>query len=251
MKSLQSMDQHRPVGFLEHVTTDLNLVVWTDGDQVRVERGVVKRAEGNAVGHRWRAENLAIANDVGGFQERLMLQPTDSAVALIGFEDAFTEFLLVEPLLDGSCDVPPTDVSFNRIICHIAERGKTPFIDTDRERQGLWGIADDEHRIFGFVPSLNDAVKVDQRHSPHHGFSKPHVVWMTGIAPAIAVPEQAVVANSVVVRSRLAFLGRNRGDAQWKATDPRLEYALRRLQWHAIAIKSEAALKQTPIEQVG
>ena len=56
------MYQHRAIGFLQHVPPNLNLIIGADGNQVRVERGVMQRAEGDAVRNDRRAERLAIAD---------------------------------------------------------------------------------------------------------------------------------------------------------------------------------------------
>ena len=83
-----------------------------------------------------------------------------------------------------------------------------------------------------------------------HRFPKPDVVGMVGVGSAIPVVQQAVIADGIVVGSRLAFLHRHRGDAQRQAADPRVEDPLRSLKWNSLTFKGEATLQFPPVEQV-
>ena len=65
MESLQPMDQHRSVGFFQHVAAHLNFIIRSDRHQVRVERRMMERTEGDAVWHGRRAKRLTVAWKVG------------------------------------------------------------------------------------------------------------------------------------------------------------------------------------------
>lgn len=49
MKPLEAVDQHRPVGFVPHILTNFDDAIWSDPDQILVERGVVKSAQRDAI----------------------------------------------------------------------------------------------------------------------------------------------------------------------------------------------------------
>ena len=70
LEALQAMLEHRPVDFLQHVEAHDDLEVRRHADDVRVERGVVKLAEREAVGNDRLAQRMAVGEDVGGFQGR-------------------------------------------------------------------------------------------------------------------------------------------------------------------------------------
>ena len=72
MEPLQAVDQHRAVGLLEHVSAHLDLIIRPDRQQVRIEGGMMQRAEGDAVRHRRRAKRFTVANDVSGLQELIV-----------------------------------------------------------------------------------------------------------------------------------------------------------------------------------
>lgn len=99
------MDQHWTVGFFKDIPAHLDLVVGSDRHQVCIKSGVVKRAKGDAVRYRRGAKRLAITDDMGGFQELLVPQTTDRAMTPIRVQYSFTEFLLMEPLLNHPCDI--------------------------------------------------------------------------------------------------------------------------------------------------
>ena len=119
----------------------------------------------------------------------------------------------MQPLLDGSRDIAPANVGFDRVIRDVPQAREPPLIDGDRECEGLRGVANDEHGVFSFVLPLHDAVEVDERHTAPHRFTQSDVIGMLGIASAVPVPQQAVVADGIVVRPRLTFSHGYGGDA--------------------------------------
>ena len=77
------------------------------------------------------------------------------------------------------------------------------------------------------------------------------IVRVTGIGSSIAISEQTIGPEGVVIRSGLPFDYWNRRDAQRKSADAGLENTLRRLQRDALAIQIEAAHEDSPIQKVG
>jgi hypothetical protein len=152
VESLQSMDQHRTVGFFEHVMTHLDLVVGSNRHQVGVEGRVVKGAQRDSVRHRRRAKRFTITDDVGGLEKLVVPETADGAVTLIRLKYPLSKLLLVQSLLDGSRDVAPTNVSFHRVIRHVPQTCELPLVDGHCECKELRGVADDEHSAAG-LPS--------------------------------------------------------------------------------------------------
>ena len=82
LEALQAMLEHRPVDLLQHVEAHRDLEVGRDADDVGVERGVMQRAEREAVGNYRLAGRVAIREDVGGLQQLVMAESADGASAL-------------------------------------------------------------------------------------------------------------------------------------------------------------------------
>jgi hypothetical protein len=64
LKTLQPMQQHRPVDFLQHVEAHGDLEIRRDADDVRIEGGVVELAEREAVGNDRLTPRVAVRQDV-------------------------------------------------------------------------------------------------------------------------------------------------------------------------------------------
>jgi len=64
MEPLQAVDQHRPVGLVQHIRSNSHGVVGCDADDVAIERSVVQRAQRHAVGNGGNAEGVGVRHDV-------------------------------------------------------------------------------------------------------------------------------------------------------------------------------------------
>ncbi len=68
LKSLKAVPKHRPVAFLKHVKTNLDLKIRRDTDDVRIERRVMELAERKAVGNHGLSQGMAIRKDMRSFK---------------------------------------------------------------------------------------------------------------------------------------------------------------------------------------
>lgn len=106
MKSLQPVNEHRPVRVVEDILPDFHNAVWPDSDQVSVEGGVMEAAQRNAVRHGRFTERVGVRQNVGRLDQLLAFQPTDCTVELIGPDDSFTERRLVQALSEEPRRIP-------------------------------------------------------------------------------------------------------------------------------------------------
>lgn len=107
-------------------------------------------------------------------------------------------------------------------------------------------VADDEHRPLGDVPPLVDPVEVGQRHALPHRGSETLVVAMSPIAAAIAIQEQPVFTDPVVVRSFPPRDVRGRADAQRQTTHRGPEDPLLAHERHAPPVELEPLSQNAP-----
>jgi hypothetical protein len=68
------MDQHRTVRFFKYVASDFNLVIGPHGHEVRIERRVMQRAQGDAVRHRRSANRFVRRSKKARGQLALIVQ---------------------------------------------------------------------------------------------------------------------------------------------------------------------------------
>ena len=160
MESLEPMDQHRAVRFVEDIAAHLDNTVRPDADQVPVERCVVELAQGNPVGHHRRAERVRIGHDVRGFEEFVTPQSTHGTVMLVRPHDALPELALMEPLPEQARGVATAQVRRFVLDADRAEGREPSLVDADGERQSRRIVADDEDGPLGGVEPRHDAVEV-------------------------------------------------------------------------------------------
>lgn len=98
MESLKSVNQHRPVLLIEDILADLHDVVWPDPNQVRVERGMMQRAQRKAVRDRRHAEWIRVWKDVSSFEQLVATQPAHGTMMLIRAHHSLAKFALVQSL---------------------------------------------------------------------------------------------------------------------------------------------------------
>jgi hypothetical protein len=73
----------------------------------------MQRAERDAVGDGRRSAFIAIANDVCGFEELVVLEPADGAMTLVRLEDPLAKLLLMQPLLYDPRRIPLANCGLN------------------------------------------------------------------------------------------------------------------------------------------
>jgi|RhiMethySRZTD1v2_1073278.scaffolds.fasta_scaffold100855_1 hypothetical protein len=111
MEPLQPVFQHRPIRLFENIWANLNDVVRTHTDNLRVERRMMELAQRQPVRDARFTLGIGIGDDVSRFEQFLVSQSADRAVLPIGRQHALTECLLVEPLAHEPRDVATANVS--------------------------------------------------------------------------------------------------------------------------------------------
>ena len=102
IEALKSVHQHRAVGFMQHILTDFNPIIRPNSDQMRVKRGVMKRAQRDSIRNGGRSTFVTIADDVRSFEKLITFESADRAVTLIRIEHVLAKLLLVQALLHES-----------------------------------------------------------------------------------------------------------------------------------------------------
>ena len=87
---------------------DFDDVVWSDANDVMVERRVVDLAQGEPIGDHRLAGGLAVADDVGRVEQIPVAKSAQGALVPIGTQDPLPEPPLVESDADGGSDVGAT-----------------------------------------------------------------------------------------------------------------------------------------------
>ena len=105
MESSEAMLQHRAIRLTEEAGAQIDGQIGTDPEDVPVERGVMERAEGEAVGDDRFPAWVAVRQDMGGVEEFASPEATDRAAVLVGVEDTLAEALLVQPALGNDGQV--------------------------------------------------------------------------------------------------------------------------------------------------
>jgi hypothetical protein len=82
-QSLQSVQEHGAVLFVEDIAPDLDHQVGPDTDDVIVEGRVVQLAKGEAIADSRLAERIGIAHDVCGIKELSVPQPAHRALPTV------------------------------------------------------------------------------------------------------------------------------------------------------------------------
>jgi hypothetical protein len=72
LEPLNTVDEHRSVHLFENVRPDLDHVVRSDAQDVRIESGMMKPAQRETVGYDRFALWVQIRNDVRGVEQRAM-----------------------------------------------------------------------------------------------------------------------------------------------------------------------------------
>lgn len=238
MEILQAVAQHQTVDFVEDVVPDLHDEVVADAEDVAIEGGVMELAHGQTIRDDRLSSGVAVGKDVRGVEQLGMPQAAKCARVAVRPQHALAELQLMKPLTGQPGDVRPArgvhDVDL--------EVGPDQLRVVHRHGEGQRGgiVAHDEHGPLREVLTGNDAMEVDERHLLLHGDSQTHVVGMTGVGAAVAVPQEAVRSHLIFVGSRPPRDFRHGGDAQRRSQHGGLEDALGPHKWHAAAVEDEA-----------
>jgi len=197
--------EHGAVGFVEDVGADLDYVVGADAQDVAVESGVVEFTQGDAIGHDGQATGVAVGDDVGGVEEFRVFETAQGALLLVRPDYFFAKGALVQPGAHGGGDVDPS--GFGGVFGHgkgLLILGRLGIdgpgvVGRYCEGEGIGIVADDEYGPDGQVAPLDDAVEVDEGDLVLHGTAQADVVSVMGICAAIAIEQEAVRGEAVVV----------------------------------------------------
>lgn len=211
---LQPVAEHRAVLLLEDVVPDLDHQVRPDAEDVPIEGGVVDLAQRNPIGDHRVAVRMPIREDVRGLEQFDVPQPANRAALTVGPEDAGTKLLLMHPPLGEHRDVLAANRRGRLGHPGLEWDDRPPVVDLDAKGEFGGIVADDEHRVFGVVPSGHETDEVDERNLAPHGLAKPHVVRVRRVEAAVLVVNHTAHADRVVVGSGLPRAFRRGHDAQ-------------------------------------
>jgi len=96
----------------------------------------------------------------------------------------------------------------------------------------------------------NDAEEVNQRNTTNHRLPQADVVRLLDVGASIAIAQQAIGTDLIVIGSSLSLRRRRCRDAQWDVEDRGLENPLRRRQQrHRPALELEALEQHRSVER--
>jgi len=206
VKGLDRMHQCRTVVLLQDVRSNLEYVVRTKTEELPIEGGVMESAEREPVADEWLSSGLGIGDDVRRVEQLFVTEVTEGALTLIGREHPLAESSLVQTDANGRRDVAPTR-TVRVLNSDVYVRGRPGrekqmlrIVDGNRHGQARRIIPDDVYGPRRQVLARRDAVKVRERKPTPHRLPQALILWMIGIAPAIPVPQEFVLSESIVVR---------------------------------------------------
>jgi|SRR5882672_3369348 len=187
---------------------------------------------------------MRIGDDVRSAEELFMPKSTEGALMVVCLEHAFPEGALMEAHTHHRGDVASSCV--NDIVGNFS-RG----LRSSRDERGI--IYRNTHRhIRRVIPNNIDGpgreiladrytVEINQRESQPHRGSETLIVWVSGIGSAVAIPEEVVRTEPVVVRT--FWSGR---DGEWPVLHHLgLEDALWAQQGNSDSLKLESLEEQS------
>ena len=140
------------------------------------------------------------------FEKRVAVQAADSAVSAVRLEHAFAELALMQALLKLAGRVAPPDVGLRGLGRRRGVKAhESRLVHADRECQAGRIVPDDIDRPRGLVEAWNDAVKVDERRLTGHRQAQADVLSMPRVDASVAVSQEAVLPERVVVRGVLTL----------------------------------------------
>jgi len=123
---------------------------------------------------------------------------------------------------------PPSAVgilmySVDRITCKSGESDVRRIVDSDRECELGRIVSDDEYGPSSDILPWDNSVEVDEGQPTFHSKAQPAIVWMVSVRSTIAITEETIGAEGVIVRPFGSSCNRKRNLAEHL----RLEDALR------------------------
>ena len=115
MESLKSVLERRAVFFDEHVSANLDSVVRAHSHEPVVKSSMMDLAHGDAICDDGLAP-LCVAANMGGVEKRAMAKAAKRAAILVGRENLFTEYGLMQALPDNAICVRPPEVDHACIV---------------------------------------------------------------------------------------------------------------------------------------
>lgn len=186
---------------------------------------------------------MCIRTDVRGVKKLDVVKAAHRTAVAVGEEDTLAERQLVEALAGQAGDVAPSSV-----VDHVDREIRSQrlwIVHRDSEGQRVRIVANDEDRPLRPVPARRRPEQIHEGKLAVHRPSKSHVVPVKRVRSPVAVPQEPIGANLVLVRTIAAFQDRNRGDAQWGIGHCcRFEDALWPHQRHPLAINAEPLSEQ-------
>jgi len=253
MHALNGMLEGRPISFPKNILTDLDNVIGSQPYKELVKGRMMKVTESNPVSHDGLALWLPVGNDMRRIQKLIMPKPAKSALPAISLENALSERPLMKP--DSHCR---RDITAARGFALFADRRSclgpcgidaqmALVVDSNRKRgrQRIGIITDDKDRPSSDIAAARDPMKIGQGQAIRHGRTKPTVIPMVGIDAPIAIAEQAICAESVIIWAIGSRRNRKR-----EIKDPGLEYSLRPHKRDSHILEEKALSKRFPGQHV-
>jgi len=110
-----------------------------------------------------------------------------------------------------------------RITCESGESDVRRIVDSNGECELGWIISDNEYGPSSDILPWDNSVEVDEGQPTFHSEAQPTIVRMVSVRSAIAITEEAIGAEGVIVRPFGSSCNRKRNLAE----NLRLEDALR------------------------
>lgn len=248
LQALNGMSERRTVTFPKNIGPNLDDIIRPQPNEELIKCSMVEVAESDAVADYWLTSGVSVRDDMGGIQQLLVAKPTKCALPAVGLKNLFSECTLMKPDADRRSDIGTSSgrplISHGQVeILSIWRDPQMGFvIDGDREYELLRIVIDDENRPNGDIPSPGNAVKVDQGEAMSHRVAEPPVVPVAGIGASIAVSQEPIGPDSIIIRT---LWRRGHGKRSF-IEDLRLEDPLRAEKRHSHLIHKEAVSEGLP-----
>jgi hypothetical protein len=191
-----------PVVLGQHVRADLDHIVRSHPENLRVEGSVMDRTHRHAVRND-RLPAVSVLLDVSCVQQRTVPEPTKCALGVVSEEHPIPERALMEPLEDQPLRVPARRIK--------RREGREPLVPAiphglvqgNDELLMLRLLSNEPHWKVRAVDAWCDANKPDERPIKFHGPPQRDVVMVERIAAPPLVSRIAVGAGIVAIRPEI------------------------------------------------
>jgi hypothetical protein len=197
---------------------------------------------------------VAIRKDVRSLEKLMVAQATDCTELPVSLQNSFPERALMKPNLRGNSDVPAPRIIMvfpDQVFQSSFNRNGTSIVDRNAERKIQWTVIDHKHWVDRDVSSRNHAEEIDDWNTSCHGETKPDVVRVQRISLSVAIFQQAIRVDAVIIWTRPAFYLRNRCNREWDlAQNCRSEDPLRADHRHTLTFEIEPTRKNLARDDV-